>query len=48
MPPECFVATKPAGAAPHPASRRLMSAPLNERGEAEFTRGLEGGDKDAF
>ena len=28
MPPECFAATKPAGAAPRPASR-LMSAPLN-------------------
>jgi hypothetical protein len=28
MPPECFVATKPAGAAPRPTSRRLMSAPI--------------------
>ena len=32
MPPECFVATKPAGAAPRPASRRLMIAPLSGRG----------------
>ena len=33
MPPECLVATRPAGAAPRPASRRLMIAPLSGRGE---------------
>src|SRR6185503_5657709 len=27
MPPECLVATRPAGAAPRPASRRLMKRP---------------------
>jgi hypothetical protein len=32
MPPECLVAMKPAGAAPRPASRRLMIAPLSGRG----------------
>ena len=32
MPPECLVATRPAGAAPRPASRRLMIAPLSGRG----------------
>ena len=31
-PPECLVATRPAGAAPRPASRRLMIAPLSGRG----------------
>src|SRR6185312_16123114 len=33
MPPECLVATRPAGAAPRPASRRLMKRPLEGRGE---------------
>src|SRR5688572_9859671 len=28
MPPECRIAIQPAGAAPRPASRRLMSAPF--------------------
>ena len=32
MPPECLVATRPAGAAPRPASRRLMKRPLDGRG----------------
>src|SRR4029078_4701658 len=32
MPPECLVATRPAGAAPRPASRRLMKRPLEGRG----------------
>jgi hypothetical protein len=36
MPPECFVATKPAGAAPRPASRRLIIAPLSGRGESRI------------
>ena len=32
MPPECLVATRPAGAAPRPASRRLIETPLTGRG----------------
>ena len=44
MPPECLVATRPAGAAPRPASRRLMIAPLSGRGACSAKRGLGGGD----
>jgi hypothetical protein len=43
MPPECFVATKPAGAAPRPASRRLMIAPLSGRGEYRIREVWEAG-----
>src|SRR6185437_758484 len=32
MPPECLLARRPAGAAPRPASRRLMKRPLTGRG----------------
>jgi hypothetical protein len=36
--------TSPAGAAPHPASRRLMSAPFGGRGGVECKDGAEAGD----
>ena len=46
LPPECLVATRPAGAAPRPASRRLMIAPLSGRGGCSISevwrRGLCG------
>ena len=46
MPPEYLTCVaKPAGAAPRPASRRLMNAPLRGRGDAECKRGLARGDK---
>jgi len=44
MPPECLVATRPAGAAPRPASRRLMMRPQWTRW-VQDRRGLARGDK---
>ena len=43
MPPECLVATRPAGAAPRPASRRLMIAPLSGRGGCIISEVWEAG-----
>ena len=43
MPPECLVATRPAGAAPRPASRRLMIAPLSGRGGCIYSEVREAG-----
>ena len=43
MPPECLVATRPAGAAPRPASRRLMNTPLAGRGGCIISEVWEAG-----
>ncbi len=44
MPPECRIAIRPAGAAPRPASRRLMSAPFEWTRWGESMRVSESGD----
>jgi hypothetical protein len=49
MPPELLVcATSPAGAAPRPASRRLMSAPFVGRGGGSLGENLEEGIRGGF
>jgi len=46
MPPECRLCVRqPAGAAPRPGSRRLMNAPLNERGGSSVSEVGEAGIK---
>jgi len=45
-PPECLACVaKPAGTAPHPASRRLMKTPLKRMRWVQRKRGLAAGDK---
>jgi hypothetical protein len=45
MPPECLVATRPAGAAPRPASRSPLETPLQRTRCAQFNAAAEAGDK---
>ena len=43
-PPEACLRNRPAGAAPCPASRRLMRAPLGEQGNEDYTPRFPCGD----
>ena len=46
MPPECFTAMKPAGAAPRPAiATHREERPSSGRGGGESNRGFVAGDK---